>query len=419
MSVARAKQLVEEGIAAAKAGAVMCARIAFREATRTDPENAAAWLWSASVAETPALAVRLLERSIQLDPTNMAAGASLKVARLEAGVAAANAGHRAEARGWLKLVCAGDPKNESAWLWLAGVTDDPQEAIGHLTQALRLNPANEKARAGIARFRARLAERWNCPICSAVNESQIPVCGDCHAFLDLAQGDAAIGNTDPNVKRIRAGVARLKERLSRGPDFFTQYFLGMALLNLGRLEEAIEQFRSCRAMKPKDNVFSAQVDLLERAVAEADRPTAQVAKVEPAAPPRTTRTVLVVDDSLIVRKLVGMTMHKRGFHVMEAQDGQEAMEVIESQGNPDLVVLDVVMPGMDGYALCRAIRKRPAMARTPVVMLSARDGAADQTRGRMAGVDAYVTKPFEPATLVQVVRKFYRIDSVGAPLEAD
>lgn len=419
MSVARAAQLVEEGIAAAKAGAVMCARIAFREATRLDPENSSAWLWAAGVAETPALAVRLLERAVQLAPTSPAAAKALKVARFEAGIAAAHAGNRAEARGWLKLVCADDPKNVEAWLWLAGVTDDLHEGIGHLEQALRIDPANEKARTGIAQLRARVAARWYCPICSAANESQNPKCGTCYAVLDLAQGDAAIGNPSPDFEKIEAGVARLLDLLSRKADFFTRYFLGMALLNLGRVEEAVEQFRTCRAMKPNDAVFAGQVELLEKALAAADRPAAHLAKTEPAAPTRTRKSILVVDDSLITRKLVGMTMHKRGFDVVEAQDGQEAMAAIESRGIPDLVVLNVAMPGTDGYALCTAFRKRPGMARTPVVMMSARDGAADPARGRLAGVDAYVTKPFEPAALVHAVRKFYRIDPISAPVEAD
>jgi CheY-like chemotaxis protein len=419
MSVARATQLIEEGIAAAKAGAVMCARTAFREATRTDPENASAWLWAAGVAETPALAVRLLERAIQLDPTNAAANTAFKVARFQAGVAAADAGRRGEARGWLSQVCADDPKNEAAWLWLAAVSDDPVEAICHLKQALRLNPANEKARAGIAQFRARIAAQWNCPICSAVNESKIPKCADCHAFLDLAEGDAAIGNASPRVTKIEAGIAQLTARLSNGPDYFTHYFLGMALLNLGRLEQAVEQFRSCRAMKPDDAVLAGQVNLLQQALAEADRPIDPDAQSAPPVPTRENKSVLVIDGNTIIRKLVGMTLHKRGFQVSHAQDGQEAMEVIASEGRPDLIVLDVATPGTDGYALCRAIRKHPATTRIPVVMMSARDRAADPARGRLAGVDAHVTKPFDPAALLRVVRQFYRLDPVNSPVEAD
>ena len=115
---------------------------------------------------------------------------------------------------------------------------------------------------------------------------------------------------------------------------------------------------------------------------------------------------MIVDDSTTMRKLVGITMQKSGYRVIEAQDGCEALEVLGSADGPDLVVLDVTMPGMDGYSVCRAIRKNPATAETPVVMLTARDGFLDRVRSRMAGTDAYLTKPFQPSALVRLVREF-------------
>src|SRR5262249_36526273 len=156
------------------------------------------------------------------------------------------------------------------------------------------------ARAGIVQFRARIAAQWNCPICSAVNESKTPRCANCHAFLDLAEGDAAIGNAGPDVAKIEAGIALLKARLSNGPDYFTHYFLGMALLNLGRMEEAVGQFRTCRAMKPDDAVLAGQVDLLQQALAEADRPIEPEAELVPETPTRESKSVLVIDGNTII-----------------------------------------------------------------------------------------------------------------------
>src|SRR5438105_4593574 len=83
----------------------------------------------------------------------------------------------------------------------------------------------------------------------------------------------------------------------------------------------------------------------------------------------------------------------------EAQAGHEALEVIESEGAPDVMLVDVAMPGMDGYSLCRAIRKNPSTARVPVVMLVVRESFLDKIRGRMAGTDGSVTKPFQPRKL--------------------
>jgi twitching motility two-component system response regulator PilG len=115
---------------------------------------------------------------------------------------------------------------------------------------------------------------------------------------------------------------------------------------------------------------------------------------------------MVVDDSPTIRKLVGLTMTKNGFKVVEAGDGEEALEQIRIEGVPDVVLVDVVMPGMDGLTLCKRIRQDPVTARVPVIILSAHDGFLDKVRGKMAGSDRYLTKPFEPAALVRAVREF-------------
>jgi CheY-like chemotaxis protein len=105
-----------------------------------------------------------------------------------------------------------------------------------------------------------------------------------------------------------------------------------------------------------------------------------------------------------------MTVHKRGYKVLEAQDGREALEVIETHGRPDLVVMDAVIPGMDGYALCRAIRHNPLSAGVPIVVLSARSSILDKLRGKVAGADYYLAKPFEPANLIRVVNDYCPLD---------
>ena len=119
-----------------------------------------------------------------------------------------------------------------------------------------------------------------------------------------------------------------------------------------------------------------------------------------------TKSVMVVDDSPTIRKLVGLTMAKNGFRVVEAGDGEEALEQIRAEGAPDVVLVDVVMPGMDGLTLCKRIRQDPVTARVPVIILSGHDGYLDKVRGKMAGSDRYLTKPFEPAALLKAVREF-------------
>ena len=111
-------------------------------------------------------------------------------------------------------------------------------------------------------------------------------------------------------------------------------------------------------------------------------------------------TVLIVDDEPIVRDVIVRYLQRDGFDTLEAGDGDAARAIIES-GAPDLVVLDVMLPGTDGLALCRWIRTDSAL---PVIMLTARGEAADRIVGLELGADDYVTKPFSPRELTIRVR---------------
>jgi DNA-binding response OmpR family regulator len=111
-------------------------------------------------------------------------------------------------------------------------------------------------------------------------------------------------------------------------------------------------------------------------------------------------TVLVVDDEPIVRDVVVRYLQRDGFDTLEAGDGDAARAIIES-GAPDLVVLDVMLPGTDGLALCRWIRTDSTL---PVIMLTARGEVADRIVGLELGADDYITKPFSPRELAIRVR---------------
>jgi len=115
-------------------------------------------------------------------------------------------------------------------------------------------------------------------------------------------------------------------------------------------------------------------------------------------------TVLVVDDEPIVREVVVRYLARDGHRTLEAADGEAARATIE-QGEPDLVVLDVMLPGTDGLELCRWIRSNSAL---PVIMLTARGEEADRIVGLELGADDYVTKPFSPRELAARVRSVLR-----------
>ena len=115
--------------------------------------------------------------------------------------------------------------------------------------------------------------------------------------------------------------------------------------------------------------------------------------------------ILVVDDEARMRKLVSDFLVREGFEVLEAEDGEKAMDLFYSNKDIALVILDVMMPKMDGWQVLREIRES---SQVPVVMLTARADEKDELRGFELGVDEYVTKPFSPRTLVARVNAILR-----------
>ncbi len=115
------------------------------------------------------------------------------------------------------------------------------------------------------------------------------------------------------------------------------------------------------------------------------------------------KNVLVVDDEIGALTLIGIMLERGGFGVLKAKDAHVALSVLE-ENQPDLIILDVMMPGMDGIELCRIIRQRPVTRATPVLILSARGDAESIIKGIEAGANDYLPKPILHHDLVSKVR---------------
>lgn len=115
--------------------------------------------------------------------------------------------------------------------------------------------------------------------------------------------------------------------------------------------------------------------------------------------------ILVADDEIRMRKLVGDFLKKEGFTVLEAEDGKKAMEIFNKEPGLGMAILDVMMPGYDGWTVCRKIRE---ISDIPIIMLTARSEESDELFGFDLGADEYVTKPFSPKILVARVQALLR-----------
>jgi DNA-binding response OmpR family regulator len=117
------------------------------------------------------------------------------------------------------------------------------------------------------------------------------------------------------------------------------------------------------------------------------------------------RKILVVDDELYIRNILEFALSSEGFEVFTVADGEQALQKALDL-MPDLIILDVMMPKLDGFEVCRAIKAKDETKHIPVFLLTARDKEADRRRGEEVNCDVYLTKPFSPNKLAELVQKY-------------
>ena len=131
----------------------------------------------------------------------------------------------------------------------------------------------------------------------------------------------------------------------------------------------------------------------------------------------TGQKILVVEDEPDISKLVSYNLAQERFKVLTAEDGEQALKVIQRE-KPNLVVLDLMLPGLSGMEVCKILRERPETAKLPILMLTAKAGEADRIVGLEMGADDYLAKPFSPREMVARVRAILRRANNAAHAEA-
>lgn len=332
---------------------------------------------------------------------------------LSEAITAAKLGQLALARKLLGEIVAKDPKNERAWLWVAGLAEDRQAAYEALNRVLDINPRNQQAinALSLARLEEMAAQRnfrpapapqpepapaeqaepeagaaqassWACPLCLEASAYPMRKCPCCKAILGVGTIEDYAANKGANEELLLEAVRRFEQMSRHADSHDVRLNLALAYLNMNRSAEALPHLRKALSMNGANPALARLAESLA-----------------------TRKLVVAVDDSLTVRKIVSITLERLGYRVITAKEGGEALAVA-AEVRPDLILLDITMPGMDGYQVCKAIKQNPATKRIPVVMLSGKDGFFDKVKGRLAGATDYITKPFQEATLAEAVRKY-------------
>jgi twitching motility two-component system response regulator PilG len=236
-----------------------------------------------------------------------------------------------------------------------------------------------------------------CRFCRYENFERDFRCRGCGAVVTLGHFAQTLSNELNDEQGMFNFIEALQSKAAGSELSAEEYFnLGLAYLNLRNAKKAVGNFEQVLALEPDNQKYSEQITAFFEYLKE------KMPEVLGSNVSHTGKTIMVVDDSPTVRKLIMGKLEKHGHRVIAAVDGMDALSKI-NEDVPDLILLDVTMPRLDGYQLCKLVKNNAKTKHVPVVMISGKDGFFDKVRGRMAGSTAYITKPFGPETLLQTV----------------
>lgn len=243
-------------------------------------------------------------------------------------------------------------------------------------------------------------EMSECPFCETSNEAQAFACRECRATVSMSDLEMLLGNENVDKLRLQQVVSRMEmDKSVREFSADELRNLALAHFNLKNLRQGFALLQEVFQVNPNDVLLASQVNVLAIRLAEINQKEAdEDAKSKG-------KTILVIDDSATVRKLISGKLEKSGHEVVCAVDGMDALAKL-NEIVPDLILLDITMPRMDGYQVCKLIRNSETTKNIPVVMISGKDGFFDKVRGRMAGTTGYITKPFGPETLMKALEVY-------------
>ena len=194
------------------------------------------------------------------------------------------------------------------------------------------------------------------------------------------------------ISLYEGDIVGLRYRISRGND---------ALKFIKDISKAKIRFqKGANAAQPASVQLPPTIDILHILDVEFDNSALH----------KIGKKVLVVEDSRTQRKFICRMLMDNGYDAQQAADGYEALELLKTE-TPDLILLDIIMPGIDGYKVMDEIKVMPGMKDIPIIMLTSRDSLIDKVRGRVSGTDEYLTKPFKSEELMQKVDKYLHSDN--------
>ena len=336
---------------------------------------------------------------------------------LEEAILEAEGYNLKKAKMLLTKILKQDKRNPKGWLWFSRISVNFKKVEGSLTNAIKLAPNDPEIVEEVKKFQEAKTRLHNepfsrCPFCWVPLESDAVTCPycECHLFIDDRFFES---DHTGNEKIQQKALDRYTRVIECANNSQAHYWLGMIYLNMDNYEDALHYLDLAAKLSPQEKFYSNQLNVLLKHMASSgailsgdlagttnDSDSTVRSRRE-----KKSRKILVVEDSSTIRKVISITLNQKGYEIIEAGDGLEALSKL-NEAKPDLILLDIILPKMDGYQILSIIRENQELKDIPVVMLTSKDGIINKVKGKVAGSSAYLTKPFDPTQLVETIEKY-------------
>ena len=304
-----------------------------------------------------------------------------------------------------------------AWLWHSRL----MHQVGYLGKAInemkKWGGHAPEVKAELAKIEPHLKEGLQtvkrCIFCWAVVATGQQQCRSCNCLLSIsAQKEISSGDN----KELEASLQRYEDELRSDPDNSRiAYCLCLGKFSIDLREQALDYLTTALRISPNEELFLKTFKYLNNINAVKDEPkkaktipqvkVAPVYSHQPLVEPVKNKIILVIEDSKTSRKVISLVLKRQGYGIVEATRGSEGLAELVNV-LPDLVLLDVMLPDMDGYQILSKIRSDERLKEVPVVMLTGKRSSVDRMKGIASGANEYLTKPFDPAKLIKVIERF-------------
>ena len=365
------------------------ARARFREAAALDPSDPRVFQALANLADTHAERLHALRDLVRAAPDHARGRADLRLALIADARALADAGSVDDAcERWREAIAVAGGDVE-LWVGLAAITPDQQEATRAVDAAYALAPTDPRVLEAIDRLRGP-------EIDPAMTEPPADAF-DRFSARQIVHGHTESADAEPEqIDQMLGAIAELEVA---PPSPAT-----------APAPEPMPAPQAA-AVAPRDPVAVPSPVAVAAAATVDEHPAEPLAQAVQVAGSNGSitgsagHTIMIVDDSPTIRKILGLSLERAGYKTIAEADGESAIARL-ADVVPDVILLDIAMPRLDGYEVCKRIKQDPRTAAVPIVMLSGKDAYFDKVKGHMAGATEYLTKPFETPAVLSVVSSF-------------